>query len=439
MPRTVNQHRPRILILVPHEPDLDPRVGWVADLCAALGKTSMLGATWSIDRPMRSYRGDVYIERVSIAELASGRTKTLSRIGSGLEAAPFVASYSKRRGAGRLDGHTFTRVPASLARTTAAWSHYWMIVDALYRRARSESLMPDLIVCHDLLALIAAVRLKRSWDVPILYDTHEYWPQADLVYESWEESMLTRIEGRLVLETDQVVTVSPPLAAHLERKYGLDGVLSVPNAVPRTTTGAVERSPDPKLRFLLQGQLAAGRGIELLLQAWTRVDDGAVLQLRYVPNAYGSMLETRYADLIAAGHVEILPPVGESELVGAAAAADVGVVPYVGPNLNHVFACPNKVSQYMQAGLALLASSDLLYVGDLVQRFGCGVTFDPRRPETLRAAVDSLVQNPDELARMKRASAEATRTEFNWEVLSRPYVAAIERLLDARGSRSEAA
>jgi glycosyltransferase involved in cell wall biosynthesis len=432
MPRRVHQQRPRILTLVPHEPDLDPRINWVAELCSAVGETTVLGATWSIDRPMRAYRGEVYVERISIAEGASSQAKALSRIGSAVEAAPFVASYSRSRSGGRLDGHALTRIPASMARTTAAWSHYWTIADSLYRRARAESIMPDLIVCHDLIALIAAVRLKRSWGVPILYDTHEYWPQADLLYEPWEESMLTRIEGRLVRETDQVVTVSPPLAAHLEQVYGIHEVLSVPNAVPRNTTHPVDDRPDKKVRFLLQGQLAAGRGIELLLDAWAHVDHRALLQVRYVPNAFGSMLESHYADLIAAGRVEVLPPVGEDELVAAAAQADVGVVPYVGPNLNHVFACPNKVSQYMQAGLALLSSDDLLYVSSLVERFACGATFDPRGPRTLQVAVETMVRNPDELRRMKRASAEAADREFNWEGVSGPYVAAVKRLLDGQ-------
>jgi glycosyltransferase involved in cell wall biosynthesis len=107
-------------------------------------------------------------------------------------------------------------------------------------------------------------------------------------------------------------------------------------------------------------------------------------------------------------------------------------VPYTGPNLNHLYASPNKVSQYMQAGLALLVSSDMQYVGSLLERFGCGVTYDPRRPETLSAAVEGIVRDPDELERMKQAAVTASETEFNWEVVSRPYSEAITRLLGGR-------
>lgn len=405
-------------MLVPHEPDADPRIGWVADICTPLADTAILGTTWSADRPGHEERGGASVERVYIPSATGAAAKALGLVGAALQR---LAAAAERRG---------RRLPASIARFFGSWLGYWMVVDALFRRARAEA-APDLIVCHDLLGLIVGVRLKSRWDAPLLYDAHEYWPQADLRHEPWEAAVLTRVERRLVRRADQVVTVSPPLAAHLERVYGIENVLSVPNAVPAGAAPVRERKTDGRVRFLLQGQLAAGRGLELLLDAWPEVDDRAVLQLRYVPNEYAGTIEGRYAPLFESGRVEKLAPVTEDELVEAAAEADVGVVPYVGPNLNHVYACPNKVSQYMQAGLALLVSGDLLYVGELLDELGCGVVYDPRRPETLRAAVESLVGDPAELVRLKSASLRASDRAFNWEVVSSPYADAVARLLGA--------
>jgi glycosyltransferase involved in cell wall biosynthesis len=251
------------------------------------------------------------------------------------------------------------------------------------------------------------------------------------------EPLLTQVERRHIGKADQVVTVSPPLAAHLERVYGVDGVLSVPNAVPVLGRPLPPRAPNGSVRFLLQGRLMPGRGVELLLDAWEEMDARAVLQLRYVPNEYATGIERRYACLFESGQIEKLAPVGEESLVEA--AADIGVVPYVGPSLNHLYALPNKVLQYMQAaGLAVLASSDMQYMASLIKEFGCGVTSDPRRTETLHDAVDSLLRDPQELARMKEAAAEASRTSFNWAVVSKPYSRAIERLLGTRGEAPEA-
>ncbi len=440
MARRLRLPRPRILVLVPHEPDLDPRVGWVTDLCAAAADTFVLGTTWSTERPMRAYRGEAFIERISIPEVASARARTLGRVGGKVQRLPVVARYVRRRSdPGAEHAGSIGRLPLSLTRFATSWLQLWMIVDALHRRARAESVMPDLIVCHDLLALIVGARLKRAWGTPLLYDAHEFWPSADLLQEPWEGSVLARVERRLIRECDEVVTVSPPLAAQLERLYGLEGVRVVPNAVPLRREPPAPGPADRRVRFLLQGQLTPRRGIEYLLDAWSQVDARALLQLRYIPNAFTQGLESRYAPLLASGRVEVLPPVAEEELVNAAARADVGIVPYVGPNLNHVYACPNKVSQYMHAGLALLASRDLLYVGDLVERFGCGLTYDPRDQPSLREAVDSIVGNPAELARMKRASAVAAESDFNWEVVSRPYADAVRRLLPSHETLLEVA
>jgi glycosyltransferase involved in cell wall biosynthesis len=394
-------------MLVPHDPDADPRIGWVADLCTAVADTVILGTTWSTEQPGSARKGDALVERIYVPRSAGKPAKALGVIGT---------KVRRRRTGG-------------VSRFFADWTWYWLLVDALYRRAREESIRPDLIVCHDLFGLIVGVRLKKLWGMPLLYDSHEYWPQANLIHEAWEESLLTRLERRLIRQADQVVTVSPPLAAHIENVYGVDGVLSVPNAVPRGDRPRAGTSDGP-VRFLLQGQLAAGRGLELLLDAWSRLDSPGVLQLRYVPNEYATGIERRYAALFESGRVARLRPVDESELVEAAAEADVGVVPYVGPNLNHLYASPNKVSQYMQAGLALLVSSEMEYVASLLDRFGCGITYDPRRPETLRAAVDLMTRSTEELVRMQRAASVASETEFNWEVVSKPYGDAIATLLE---------
>jgi glycosyltransferase involved in cell wall biosynthesis len=427
-------------MLVPHEPDADPRIGWVTDLCAAIAETVVLGTTWSAEPSTRERRGDAFVERIYIPDAMSNAAQAAGLVGAALQ--KLVALADRARGSGRhVDGKTgASRLALSILRFSAFWLGHAMVISALYRRARDEP-APELIVCHDLPGLIVGARLKRRWDVPLLYDTHEYWPEADLRFEPWEASLLTRVERRLIRRADQVVTVSPPLAAHLERLYGIETVLSVPNAVPAEPTRRSNgTSRGGKIRFLLQGQLAVGRGLELLLDAWSELGtDDAVLQLRYVPNDYARAVESRYATLFESGRVVKLAPVGETELVEAAAAADVGVVPYTGPNLNHLYACPNKVSQYMRAGLALLVSSEMLYVGDLLDQFGCGVTYDPRRSETLRAAIESIVQDPEHLARMKHASLSASETAFNWEVVSRPYGEAIRRLLGLRDDVPEVA
>jgi glycosyltransferase involved in cell wall biosynthesis len=342
-----------------------------------------------------------------------------------------VTRHAQRQLAGDPDRGLEAGV-AEIARFSSAWMFYLTLVDALWRRARAESIAPALVVSHDLYGLMAGVRVKKQFGTRLLYDSHEFWPQADLLGSRWQERLNTRLERRLVQATDGVITVSPPLARHLERLYGLDGVLSVPNATPLEHTLPVRReiATNGKVVFLLQGQVAQGRGIDRLLRAWDTLDEPrAVLWIRAHKNSYLSLLKERFGAAIERGSVAIKEPVPESRLVEAAAEADVGVIPYIGPNLNHVYACPNKLSQYMQAGLPVLAASDMKYVAELLAKNKCGTAYDPDDPASLHARVKELVADAGLRASLSQAARRTTETSFNWAVVSRPYEALVRELV----------
>jgi glycosyltransferase involved in cell wall biosynthesis len=120
--------------------------------------------------------------------------------------------------------------------------------------------------------------------------------------------------------------------------------------------------------------------------------------------------------------------VSESELISAASSADVGVIPYPGPSLNHLYACPNKLSQYLQAGLAILCNEDLMFVSDVVRAQRCGLSYRAREPETLVKAVQRLINDLPALQTMKTRAFQYARTEFNWGVQSEGYKKIIEEL-----------
>lgn len=59
----------RILMLVPQEPDEDPRIHWVIQLCAGIARTDVVGFTSGVNaKPTRSYDGAIFIDRVNYAD-----------------------------------------------------------------------------------------------------------------------------------------------------------------------------------------------------------------------------------------------------------------------------------------------------------------------------------------------------------------------------------
>jgi glycosyltransferase involved in cell wall biosynthesis len=407
-----------ILMLVPHDPEHDPRIMWTIDLCASILPTTVLAVSTKDERPRSERRGRAVIERLSAGESVMNGTPGTSpaAIGTRLVRRMPIPRWVRDR---RQAVHHFTTNSGYFSRFGGA----------IMRRAAEISVSPTVIVCHDVYVLSAALRLGRGWGAKVLYDSHEYWPEADLMSERWEEFLLRVYEGRLIRRADRVVTVSPPLARLLERTYRVKRVIAVPNACPSEpqVSPSASRPLGVPVRFLLQGQASPRRGFEELIAAWRLLNEPrTLLEIRCPENAYLQSLRTANVDLERQGRLRFLPAVPEDQLIAAAAEADVGLVPYPGHTLNHIYACPNKLAQYMHAGLAVL-SNDLAYIRSVVSEYQCGAVFDIDRPQSLVNAVLELVGNPEQLQAMKEASVRAART-FNWEIQSKPYRMALREL-----------
>lgn len=457
-------------MLVPHEPDEDPRVRWVIDLCRQVGRTDVLGFSWlTAAKPSRQYDGRVFIERVFpqvrgnrfgdsrglsfLLQLLRNPTQTIlisakcrqlmqfmrieqivrpmleRRMASqrhSVQTRPSVEGYTKWSGA----AGALRRTWSSIVGSASILCGLRVIYRTLIERARAVSVVPRVIVCHDIHALVVGIKLKKLMGCSVIYDSHEVWPEAFLDAGRLERRVIAFIEGRAIRKADAVITVNPQIARYLERQYGIEHVVSVPNAEP-LRKGVEPSSARPitfPIKILVQGRIVPERGFEELLSAWALIDDErAVLLLRAPTNEYFQRLCEAHRDLISNGRIRIEEAVAEDQLVEAASRADVGVISYRGPNLNHVYCCPNKLSQYMQAGLAILSTSDAQYVSQILNQYKCGLTYDPSRPGDLKEAVKLLINDTTLLCSLKENAHKATHAGFNWACQSLPYRQAIEK------------
>ena len=120
----------------------------------------------------------------------------------------------------------------------------------------------------------------------------------------------------------------------------------------------------------------------------------------------------------------VVPPVLEKDLIAAAQEADVGLVPYTGDSPAYRFACPNKLSQYLHAGLAVLANR-IPYVEELVTRAGVGLCYDVREAGTFARAVDTLAADRALLGRLRANARRFAEREYNWERYEGVLLAAV--------------
>jgi glycosyltransferase involved in cell wall biosynthesis len=303
-------------------------------------------------------------------------------------------------------------------------------------------LRPDILHAHDSDALEPVASAAGELGVPFVYDAHDLWlgrPRRGRgrLYFALNQAWFTAVERRLLPRAAAWITVSPPIARHLERRYGIGPVELVPN-YPERAEAAVSPRPLRQLPaantipaaapiVLYLGALIAGRGIEHLVAAVPLLRTGAHLVLL---GAGGQADELRGVArrMGVVERVHLAGPVSSDEVVAYAASADIGVSPIVPSSLNYRYSLPNKVFQYMAAGLPVVAS-DLPQVSEVVEGSGAGRCVDTRRPEAIAAAIDGILQDRAVAVAMGSAGRTAIRERYNWRVAEATLLATYERVV----------
>jgi glycosyltransferase involved in cell wall biosynthesis len=292
---------------------------------------------------------------------------------------------------------------------------------------RLVALRPDVLHAHDSNALPAVAVAARRLKVPFVYDAHDLWlgrPRRERGRLAFALNQLwyAAIERLLVPRASAAMTVSPPIARYLERRYRLPEVVLVPNypepeAFPRVRElralpGGDRIAPGRPIVLYLGG-LMAGRGLEQLIDALAMTQQPSLVLLGQ--GQLADVLRARAAASGVADRVHILDPVPPGEVVAFAGSADLGVSPIVPSCLNYRWSLPNKLFQYMAAGIPVVAS-DFPQVREIVAGERAGVVADTSSPPSLASAIEAVLADREKASRMGERGRQAVAERLNWSV-----------------------
>lgn len=125
--------------------------------------------------------------------------------------------------------------------------------------------------------------------------------------------------------------------------------------------------------------------------------------------------------------IEYLGQVSRAEVNSLYGESRVGVVLYQ-PEENHVSSQPNKLFEYMAAGLPVLASDFMLWK-EIIEENDCGICVPPADVIAVRRALVEMLQSPELCSRMGHAGRRAVEELYNWDTEKTKLIELYESVL----------
>jgi glycosyltransferase involved in cell wall biosynthesis len=279
----------------------------------------------------------------------------------------------------------------------------------------------DLYHFHDPELLLVGVLLKLLGK-RVIYDVHEDVPKQ-ILSKHWIPRALRPIVSRAAWcvefvasrMCDGIVAATPSIA----RKFPSRRTVIVQNFPLRHEIAPSQSTPykDRLPAVIYVGCISAERGIRQVLKATSEVNQSRPVKLILAGACHPPTLADELATSAETANVEFRGWCVRDEVRQLMASTRAGLVTFL-PEPNHVEAQPNKLFEYMSAGLPVIASDFPLW-REIVAANECGLLVDPSRPAEIAHAIEYLISNPEQAEAMGQRGLQAVQQKYNWDRESR--------------------
>jgi glycosyltransferase involved in cell wall biosynthesis len=239
---------------------------------------------------------------------------------------------------------------------------------------------PVVFISNDLDTLPANFIASRIRKVPLIYDSHELFTQVpELIHRKAVQSVWKWIESWYLPKLKYAVTVNYSIATIYRRLYGTRFKV-VRNVPVKLEYSPRIRTNSGKQIIIYQGALNLGRGLELMIDAMSYLDNALFLVVG--TGDIEDQLKQRVLRKNLGDRVEFKGRLMPGELAPLTQSADLGISLEEDLGLNYRYTLPNKLFDYIQCRVPVLCSA-LPEMSRIVDSFGIGISSKERDPEKL--------------------------------------------------------
>ena len=275
----------------------------------------------------------------------------------------------------------------------------------------------DLFYANDLDTLAPLFLLSKLKKKPLIYDSHELFCEVpELKASRIKKFIWQKLEGYIIPKLKTCITVNDSIAKIYEAKY------NVPFYIIRNISdfdqtfipkSRVQLSlPEDKKIILLQGAgINVDRGAEELIDAMEFVQN-AVLYIIGSGDVWENLKQKVLFNKNIQNKVVLINKLPKSELINYTFNADIGLSIDKNTNLNYLYSLPNKIFDYIQAEIPILASR-LPEIENIILQYKIGDFIDDHNPKTIANKLNEMLYS-QQLSSYKKYLAIAKK-EITWK------------------------
>ena len=259
------------------------------------------------------------------------------------------------------------------------------------------------LLSNDLDTLLANYLISKLKNIPLVYDSHELFPEApELLERPFKKRLWERLESFLLTKIKHAYTVCESIQSYYKALHGIDMkvVRNVPNLCSKP-------SRDRNTKTLLyQGNINPGRGLEVAIKSMSFLPD---YRLKIIGNGIGlNKLKALSETEGVSSQVEFLGRLPFEDLKKHTESASIGILFEEPLGLSFEYSLPNKLFDYIHAETPVIASP-LIEVKKIVEKYKVGELLVDRNPEHIAQQIQAM---ESKLSTYEFGKAKA---ELNWK------------------------
>lgn len=284
-----------------------------------------------------------------------------------------------------------------------------------------KSINPAIIHAHDRAALPIGHFIKKSAKGKLIYDSHEFWEDSNhkKSHAKLFTTLFTKMEHFIAKRADGIITVSDGIAELLKNRIGVSQptvVRNVPDAPKNNSVKALNlrekfNIKEDEVVFIYVGGILPNRGVDIILKAFSRINRNNAHLVFLGSESLPSWMDVNVTDINTSVH--FIPKVHPYEVLEITSQADVGVHAISGTCKSHEHCLPNKLFEYIQAGIAVIVTA-LPDMKKVVESYNVGYVFEDKDVDSLKGHMEYLINNKSKITELKNNSRLASR-DLVWD------------------------